>query len=212
LLSNKGIIMTKRIQAKYKISRRLGVNLWGRGKDPQEKKNYVPGQHGPNGRRRMPSDYGTQLFAKQKLKGYYGNITEKQFRRTFDEAANMKGDTSENLLGLLERRLDIAVYRLNFVPTVFSARQLVGHKHVLVNGKSVNIPSYRLKEGDVIEVREKSQNIPMVLETQQNPERDIPEYYNASGLKGTYVRVPTSEEIPYPVTMEPSLVVEFYSR
>lgn len=206
--------MTKRTNAKYKISRRLGVNLWGRGKDPFEVKNYIPGQHGPTGRRRMPSDFGTQLFAKQKLKGYYANISEKQFRRIFDEASRRKGDTSEHLIGLLESRLDTMVYRMNFVPTMFAARQFVSHKHVKVNGQTVNIPSYRLKPGDVIEVKEKSRQIPMVVESTQSPERDVPDYVEADlkQLKGKFVRVPQFEEVPYPVHMEPNLVIEFYSR
>lgn len=206
--------MSKRISSKYKISRRLGVNLWGRDKDPFERKNYVPGQHGPVGRRRAPSDFGTQLNAKQQLKGYYGNISEKQFRTIFKQAANMKGDTGENLIGLLERRLDIVVYRMNFVPTVFAARQFVNHKHILVNGKAVNIPSYRLNPGDVIEVKEKSKQIPIVIEASQSPERDLPDYLDADlkALKGTFVRVPLLEEVPYPVKMEPNLVIEFYSR
>ncbi len=206
--------MSKRQSSKYKISRRLGVNLWGRGKDPYERKNYPPGQHGATGRRRAPSDFGIQLAAKQQLKGYYGNISEKQFRRTFDEATRKKGDTGENLIGLLESRLDIAVYRMNFVPTVFAARQFVGHKHIKVNGKTVNIPSYRLKPGDVVEIREKSRQIPMVIEAQQNPEKDVPEYLtvDAGKVKGTFARIPAFEEVPYPVKMEPNLVIEFYSR
>ncbi len=206
--------MTKIKQSKYKISRRLGESLWGRDKDPFNKKNYLPGQHGPTGRRKMPSDFGIQLMAKQKLKGYYGNISEKKFRSIFKKASSIKGDTGENLVGLLERRLDMVVYRLNFVPTVFGARQLVGHKHVLVNGKTVNIPSYQVDVDDVIEVRESSKNIPMVIEATQNQERDLPDYIsgNPAEMKGKFVRVPTLEEIPYPVQMEPNLVVEFYSR
>lgn len=206
--------MSNRVTAKYKISRRLGVNLWGRGKDAFDAKNYPPGQHGPLGRRRMPSDYGLQLMAKQKLKGYYGNISEKQFRKIFKEAARRKGDTGENLVGILEQRLDAVVYRMNFVPTVFGARQLVNHKHVLVNGKCVNIPSYVVKPGDVVEVKEKSKNIPMVQQAQQNPERAIPEYLevDSASFKGTFGRVPSFDEIPYPVQMEPNLVIEFYSR
>jgi len=206
--------MSKRHSAKYKISRRLGENLWGRAKDPVERKNYGPGQHGPLGRRRMPSDFGIQLMAKQKLKGYYGNISEKQFKRTFKEASRRKGDTGANLIGLLEQRLDAVVYRMNFVPTVFGARQLVGHKHVLVNGKVVNVPSYVVKEGDVVEVRERSRNIPMVLEAAQTPERGVPDYMevDSKAFKGTFVRVPALDEVPYPVKMEPNLVVEFYSR
>ena len=204
--------MTKIVQAKYKISRRHGVNLWGRGKDPFNTKNYGPGQHGPLGRK-MPSDFGTQLRAKQMLKGYY-NMTEKQFRRTFKEAANAKGDTGENLIGLLEQRLDAVVYRMNLVPTIFGARQLVSHKHVLVNGKTVNIPSYKVKVGDVVEVREKSRNIPMVLESAQTPEREVPDYMDVDpkAFKGKFTRVPAFEDVPYPVQMEPNLVVEFYSR
>lgn len=206
--------MTKRTNSKYKISRRLNVNLWGRDKDPFNTKNYVPGQHGPTGRRRMASDYGNQLRAKQMLKGYYGNISEKQFRGIFQEAANKRGDTSAHLIGLLESRLDIIVYRMNFVPTVFSARQFVNHKHVKVNGKVVNIPSYRVKEGDVIEVKEKSRQVPMAIEASQNPERDIPGYLdvNTKDFKGKFVRIPKIDEVPYPVKMEPNLVTEFYSR
>jgi small subunit ribosomal protein S4 len=206
--------MTKRANSKYKISRRLGVNLWGRAKDPQEKKNYKPGQHGPSGARRAHSDYGIQLIAKQTLRGYYGNISEKQFRRVYQEAIRRKGDSGENLIGLLERRLDAVIYRMNFVPTVFAARQFVNHKHITVNGKVVNIPSYLVSEGDVIEVREKSRGIPMVIEASQSPERNIPEYLDVdpAALRGKFIRVPKLEEVPYPVKMEPNLVVEFYSR
>ncbi len=206
--------MSKRHNAKYKISRRLGESLWGRAKDPVVIKNYPPGQHGPNQGRRPISDFGTQLTAKQKLKGYYGNISEKQFRTIFKEAANTKGDTSENLIGLLESRLDAVIYRLNFVPTVFSARQFVSHKHVKVNGQTVNIPSYRLKQGDVIQIKEASRGIPMVIEALQTMERDVPEYLelNVGEFKGTFNRKPAFEEVPYPVMMQPNLVVEFYSR
>lgn len=206
--------MSKRHNAKYKISRRLGVNLWGREKDPYERRNYVPGQHGPVVNRRIASDFGKQLFAKQQLKGYYGNISEKQFRKTFKDAAKMKGDAGENFIGLLERRLDIVIYRLNFVPTVFSARQFISHKHILVNGQVVNIPSYRLKDGDVIEVKEASRQIPMVIASSENQEREVPEYLtlDTKGVKGSFVRTPASEEVPYPVKMEINLVIEFYSR
>lgn len=206
--------MSNRSSAKYKISRRIGVNLWGRAKDPFETKNYPPGQHGPIVRRRVPSDYGTQLMSKQKLKGYYGNISEKQFKSIFKEADRRKGDTSENLIGLLEQRLDMLVYRMNFVPTVFAARQLVSHKHIKINDKTVNIPSYVVKVGDIIEVKEKSRQIPMVLESSENPERGIPDYLevDSKACKGSLIRVPAFEEVPYPVQMEPNLVVEFYSR
>ena len=205
--------MTKRLHSKYKINRRLMCNLWGRPKSPFNRREYRPGEHG-QARRRKTSDFGIQLSAKQRLRGYYGNITEKQFRRVYHEAVRRKGDTSENLIGLLERRLDAAVYRMKFVPTVFAARQFVNHGHVSVNGTRVNIPSYRLKEGDVIEVREKSRQIPMVLMAIESPERDVPEYievdYNA--MKGTFIRTPQLADVPYPVTMEPNLVIEFYSR
>lgn len=204
--------MTKRIESKYKIDRRLGVNLWGRPKSPFNVRAYGPGQHGQ--RRSKPSDYGLQLTAKQKLKGYYGNITERQFRRLYAEAIRRRGDTGENLIGLLESRLDALVYRLKFVSTVFAARQFVNHGHVLVNGKRVNIPSYLVKPGDVIEVREKSKQLAVVLEAAQLAERDVPEYVEVDhkSMKGTYVRVPTLMEVPYPIQMEPNLVVEFYSR
>ena len=205
--------MTKRLRSKYKLNRRLGENLWGRPKSPVNKRDYPPGQHGQM-RRRKPSDYGIQLAAKQKLRGYYGNITEKQFRRTYDEAAKVKGDATEGLIGLLERRLDAVVYRMKFVPTVFSSRQFINHGHVLVNGSRVNIPSYRVSEGDVIEVKEKSREMILVLEAMDSPERDVPEYMEVDFGKrrGTFVRTPKLAEVPYPVTMEPNLVVEYYSR
>jgi len=204
--------MTKRIESKYKIDRRLGVNLWGRPKSPLNVRAYGPGQHGQ--RRSKPSDYGLQLTAKQKLKGYYGNIIERQFRRLYAEAVRRRGDTGENLIGLLESRLDSVVYRMKYVPTVFAARQFVNHGHVLVNDKRVNIPSYLVKPGDVIEVRQKSKTMTLVLEAAQLAERDIPEYLDVDQkeLKGVYVRIPTLLEVPYPVQMEPNLVVEFYSR
>lgn len=205
--------MSKRVNAKYKINRRLMCNLWGRPKSPYNNREYRPGEHG-QARRRKPSDFGTQLAAKQRLKGYYGNITEKQFRRTYDEAVRRRGDTSENLIGLLERRLDAVVYRMKFVPTVFSSRQFINHGHVMVNGKRVNIPSYRVKEGDVIEVREKARQIPMVLDAIDSSEREIPEYMDVSHntMKGTFLRTPGLADVPYPVLMEPNLVIEFYSR
>ena len=206
--------MSKRINAKYKIDRRMGENIWGRPKSPVNIRDYGPGQHGANNRRKKISDFGLHLRAKQKLKGYYGCVTEKQFRRIYDEAARRKGDTSENLIGLLESRLDAIVYRLKFVPTVFAARQFVNHGHVTVNGRRVNIPSYRCKPGDVIEIREKSRQLNIVLEAVDLPERDVPDYLSAEGSKtrGEYVRVPTLADVPYPVMMEPNLVVEYYSR
>ncbi len=202
----------KRINAKHKIDRRLGVNLWGRPKSPYNKRQTGPGMHGA--RRGKPTDYGLQLMAKQKLKGYYGNIGEKQFRRYFQEANRMKGDTSQNLIGILERRLDTVVYRACFVPTVFAARQVVNHKHVTVNGKVVNIPSYLVKEGDVIEIREKSKQIPMIIQAVETPERDVPDYIECDpkAMKATFLCVPKLEDVPYPVLIEPNLVVEFYSR
>ncbi|RMB04413.1 30S ribosomal protein S4 [Eilatimonas milleporae] len=203
--------MSKRIQAKYKIDRRMGENIWGRSKSPVNAREYGPGQHGQR-RKGKISDFGLQLRAKQKLKGYYGNITEKQFRRYYNEADRRKGDTGENLIGILECRLDAIVYRAKFVPTVFAARQFVNHGHVLVNGRRCNIPSALLRPGDVVEVREKAREIPMVIEAGQSPERDVPEYVSVEGLKATFVRVPSLDEVPYPVVMEPNLVVEFYSR
>ncbi len=204
--------MSKRQQSKYKINRRLGENLWGRPKSPVNRRESGPGEHGQ--RRRKPSDFGLQLAAKQKLRGYYGNITEKQFRRTYQEAVRTRGDTTEALIGLLERRLDAVVYRMKFVPTVFAARQFVNHGHVLVNGRKVNIPSYRVKEGDVIEVKEKSRDMVLVLEGVESPERDLPDYVDVDldKRRGTFVRTPKFADVPYPVHMEPNLVIEYYSR
>ncbi|MGI9371354.1 MAG: 30S ribosomal protein S4 [Hyphomicrobiales bacterium] len=205
--------MSKRISSKYKIDRRMGENIWGRPKSPVNRREYGPGEHGQRRRGKL-SDFGVQLRAKQKLKGYYGNITEKQFKAVYKEANRLKGDTSENLIGLLERRLDALVYRAKFVPTVFAARQFVNHGHVKVNGRRVNIPSYRVKVGDVIEVREKSRQLPMVLEATQSPERDVPDYLETdhSKLTTSLARIPNLADVPYPVMMEPNLVVEFYSR
>ena len=202
----------KRQHSKYKISRRMGENLWGRDKCPTNTNPTAPGQHGA--RRKKLTDYGIQLREKQKLKGYYGNISESQFRTIFDKASRMKGDKSENLLQMLESRLDAIVYRLNMVPTVFGARQLINHKHIMVNGKVVNIPSYRCKPGDVIEIRERSRNIPQVVEAIQKMERELPDYISvdAKAFKGTFGRLPQADEIPYPVQMNPNLVIEFYSR
>ena len=204
--------MTKRLKSKYKINRRLGVNLWGRPKSPINIRDYRPGEHGQ--RRRKPSDFCMQLMAKQKLKGYYGNINERQFRRYYAEALRRRGDMSENLIGVLERRLDAVVYRMKFVPTVFAARQFVNHGHVKVNGRRVNIPSYLVREGDVIEVKEKSRQIPMTLDAIDSPERDVPDYLNVDfeKMRGTFVRTPKLADVPYPVQMEPNLVIEFYSR
>lgn len=197
---------------KYKICRRLGENLWGRDKCPTNTNPTGPGQHGA--RRKKLTDFGIQLREKQKLKGYYGDVKESQFRTIFKEAVRRKGDTSENLIALLESRLDAIVYRLNFVPTVFSARQFINHKHVMVNGKVVNIPSYRCRPGDVIEIREKSRQIPIVIEAIEKVEREVPAYltFEPSAHKGTFNRLPVMDEVPYPVQMNPNLVVEFYSR
>jgi small subunit ribosomal protein S4 len=204
--------MTKRVQAKSKICRRLGVNLWGRPKNPIVRRDYPPGEHGS--KRRKISGYGQQLAAKQKLRGYYGNMTEKQFRRVYQEAIRRRGDTAENMIGLLERRLDMLVYRLNLVPTIFAARQFINHGHLLVNGRRVDIPSYVCREGDVIEVKDSSKQLPMVLESVQHPERDVPDYLSVDyrALKGTFVRTPKLADVPYPVHMEPNLVIEYYSR
>jgi small subunit ribosomal protein S4 len=204
--------MTKRIQAKSKICRRLGVNLWGRQKNPLVRRDYAPGEHGQ--KRRKLSGYATQLMAKQKLKKYYANMTETQFRRAYEEASRLRGDTAENLIGLLERRLDAVIFRLCFAPTMFAARQLVNHGHVKVNGKRVDIPSYRVREGDVIELSDKAKSMPLVLEATQHPERDVPDYFllDVKNLKATFVRTPKMQDVPYPVQMEPNVVIEYYSR
>ncbi len=204
--------MTKRASAKHKLDRRLGENIWGRPKSPVNKRDYGPGMHGQRRKGKL-SDFGTQLRAKQKLKGYYGNISEKHFERIYNEAVRRRGNTAELLIGLLESRLDAVVYRAKFVPTVFAARQFVNHGHVSVNGVRVTVPSFRCKAGDVIEVREKAKNMALVLEALQSGERDIPDYIevDAKKMAATYVRVPQLAEVPYPVQMEPNLVVEFYS-
>ncbi|MEQ1653491.1 MAG: 30S ribosomal protein S4 [Hyphomicrobium sp.] len=205
--------MTKRIRAKHKIDRRLGENIWGRPKSPLNRRESRPGQHGER-RVGKTSDFGQQLKAKQKLKGYYASISERQFRTIYAEASSMKGSTSEHLIGLLERRVDALVYRAKFVPTVFAARQFVSHGHVSVNGKRITIPSFRLKVGDVVEVKEKAKALALVLESIKSAERDVPDYVNADHNKMTasLTRVPSLADVPYPVQMEPNLVVEFYSR
>jgi len=205
--------VTKRTSAKYKIDRRMGENIWGRPKSPVNRREYGPGQHGQRRKGKL-SDFGLQLRAKQKLKGYYGDLTEKQFRRIFSEAERVRGDTGENLIGLLESRLDALVYRAKFVATIFAARQFVNHGHVTVNGKRVNIPSYRVQEGDVVEVRDKSKQMTAILEATQLPERDVPEYIDVdnSKLTATFVRRPSLGDVPYPVMMEPNLVIEYYAQ
>jgi len=205
--------MSKRVASKYKISRRLGVSLWGRAKDPVNKRGYGPGQHGAT-RRKKASDYGVQLREKQKLKGYYGNIGERQFRRIYQEAARRRGDSGENLIGLLESRLDTVIYRMGLAPTVFAARQLVSHGHVRVNNRRVNIPSYGVKPGEVVELREKSRQLTVVLESLQHPDRSVPDYidFDQAGCKGKLTRAPKLADVPYPVVMQPNLVIEFYSR
>ena len=205
--------MTKRTSAKYKIDRRMGENIWGRPKSPVNRREYGPGQHGQRRKGKM-SDFGTQLRAKQKLKGYYGDLTEKQFRKIYGDAERQKGDTPELLIGLLERRLDAVVYRAKFVPTIFAARQFVNHGHVTVNGSRVNIASYRVKEGDVVQVRERSRQIGLVLEATGSPERDVPEYLAVDHTKMTaeFLRSPALSDVPYPVMMEPNLVVEYYAN
>lgn len=204
--------MSKRENSKYKIDRRLGVNLWGRPRSPIVKRESRPGQHGL--RRTKPTDFGIQLMAKQRLKGYYGNIGERQFRRYYQEAMRRKGDNGENLIQLLERRLDAVIYRMKFAPTVFAARQIVNHGHVLVNGKRVNISSYMVKDGDVIELRAKAKQLAVVLASVALTEREVPDYITVDHkeMKGSFVRAPQFTDVPYPVQMEPNLVIEFYSR
>ncbi len=204
--------MTKRTESKYKIDRRLQVNLWGRAKSPINKRESGPGQHGQ--RRKKPSDYGVQLMAKQKLKGYYGNISEKQFRKYYEEAMRRRGDTSENLIGILESRLDAVVYRMKLAITPFAARQIVSHGHISVNGRRVTIASFMVKLGDVIEVRSKSKDLAVIKEATESAERDVPDYIEIdhSKLTGSMKRTPKLGDVPYPVQMEPNLVIEFYSR
>lgn len=205
--------MSKRTDAKYKIDRRMGQNIWGRPKSPVNRREYGPGQHGQRRKGKL-SDYGVQLRAKQKLKGYYANISERQFRGIYGEAIRLKGDSGANLIGLLERRLDAIVYRAKFVPTIFAARQFINHGHIKVNGQRVNIASYRCKAGDVIEVKEKSRQLASVLEAVSLAERDVPDYIEAdhNKMSARFARVPSISDVPYPVQMEPNLVVEFYSR
>ena len=202
--------MSKRTSAKYKLDRRMGENVFGRPKSPFNKREYGPGQHGQ--RRKKPTDFGVQLMAKQKLKGYYANLSERQFHKVYDEAVRMTGDSSENLIGLLERRLDMVVYRAKFAPTIWAARQIVSHGHIRVNGVKCNIASRRVNVGDEISLGSKAQEMALVLEAQSLAERDVPDYVSQDGAKVTFVRVPTLDEVPYPVKMEPNLVVEFYSR
>ena len=205
--------MTKRNEAKYKIDRRMGQNIWGRPKSPVNRREYGPGQHGQRRKGKL-SDYGVQLRAKQKLRGYYGNISERQFRGIYQDAIRMKGDSGAHLIGLLERRLDAIVFRAKFVPTVFAARQFVNHGHVKVNGRRTNIPSFRLKPGDVVEVKEASKQLPLVLESVALAERDVPDYIEVdhSRMTAKLTRIPQLNEVPYAVMMEPHLVVEYYSR
>ena len=205
--------MTKRAESKYKLDRRMGQNIWGRPKSPVNRREYGPGQHGQRRKGKM-SDFGTQLKAKQKLKGYYGNISEKQFRMYYAEAIRMKGDSGDNLIGLLERRLDAVVYRAKFVATVFAARQFVNHGHVKVNGRRVNIASYQVKVGDLVEVKDSSRELAFVIESTQLAERDVPDYFEVDHgkMNAKVTRIPLPSEVPYPVMMEPNLVIEFYSR
>jgi small subunit ribosomal protein S4 len=205
--------MTKRASAKYKIDRRMGENIWGRPKSPVNKREYGPGQHGQRRKGKL-SDYGVQLKAKQKLKGYYANISERQFRKVYEEAARMTGDSSENLIGLLERRLDAVIYRAKFVATVFAARQFVSHGHVKVNGRRVTIPSMRIKAGDALELTPKAKELAVVLEATQLAERDVPDYIEVDhkAMTAKLARVPGLSDVPYPVQMEPHFVVEYYSR
>ena len=205
--------MTKRINAKHKVDRRLKVNLWGRPKSPFNTRNYPPGQHGQN-KKGKPTDYGIQLNAKQKLKSYYGNINERQFRNVYRKALKKKGDTTENLVGLLETRLDTVIYRAKFAPTVFSARQLINHGHFKVNKKKVNISSYTVKENDLIEVKDKSKTLTIIEGCLSSKERDVPEYiqHDSKNKTAKLVRVPKFADIPYPTLMEPKLVIEYYSR
>jgi small subunit ribosomal protein S4 len=205
--------MSKRLSAKHKLDRRMGENIWGRPKSPVNRREYGPGQHGQRRKGKL-SDFGVQLRAKQKLRGYYANITEGQFRNIYKEAARLRGDTGALLIGLLERRLDAVVYRAKFVPTVFSSRQIISHGHVMVNGKRVTVPSYRLEVGDLVQLRDRAKELIIVIEAAQSTEREVPDYIEVDESKKSakLTRVPTLTEVPYPVQMEPHLVVEYYSR
>ena len=205
--------MTKRLASKHKVDRRLKVNLWGRPKSPFNSRNYPPGQHGKSKRGKL-SDYGTQLEAKQKMKFYYGNMNERQFRNVYRKAIQKKGNTTENLVGFLERRLDTVAYRAKFATTVFSARQLINHGHIKINGKKVNIPSYLVKAEDTIEIKDKSKDIVAIVGALMNKEREVPDYIQVDekNKKATLTRIPKFSEVPYPVIMEPNLVIEYYSR
>ena len=211
--ANFGHFMSKRASAKYKLDRRMGESVWGRPKSPVNKRSYGPGQHGQRRAKKL-SDYGTQLQAKQKLKGYYGNITERQFRKYYTEASRRPGDTGENMIGLLERRLDAVVYRAKFVPTPFAARQVVSHGHVKVNGRRVTIASYQVKEGDTVELTAKAKDMALVLEASKSAERDVPDYVEANHdkMSAKFVRTPKLADVPYAAQMQPHLIVEFYSR
>ena len=205
--------MTKRLASKHKVDRRLKVNLWGRPKSPFNSRNYPPGQHGKAKKGKL-SDYGTQLEAKQKMKFYYGNMNERQFRNVYRKARQKKGNTTENLVGFLERRLDTVAYRAKFAITVFSARQLINHGHIKVNGKKVNIPSYLVKAEDTIEIKDKSKDIVTIVGALVSKEREVPDYIqmDEKNKKATLIRIPKFSEVPYPVIMEPNLVIEYYSR
>ena len=205
--------MTKRHESKHKVDRRLRVNLWGRPKSPFNSRNYPPGQHGKS-KKGKPSDYGTQLEAKQKMKFYYGNMNERQFRNIYRKAIQKKGNTSENLVSFLESRLDTVIYRAKFASTVFSARQLINHGHIKVNGKKVNIPSYKVKAEDNIEVKDKSKDIANIIGSLASKEREVPEYIqlDEKNKRAKLVRIPKFSELPYPTIMEPNLVIEYYSR
>ena len=205
--------MTKRLSSKHKVDRRLKVNLWGRPKSPFNTRNYPPGQHGKN-KRGKPSDYGIQLEAKQKMKFYYGNMNERQFRNVYLKAIKKKGNTSENLIGFLERRLDTVIYRAKFAITVFAARQLINHGHVKVNGKKVDISSYLVKPDDSIEIRDKSKDMTAIIGALVTKERDVPDYIqmDEKNKKAKLIRVPEFSEVPFPSIMEPNLVIEYYSR
>ena len=205
--------MTKRLKSKYKLNRALGENLWGRPKSPVNRRDYRPGQHGQARRRRL-SDFGLQLQAKQKLRGYYGELSEKQFRNIYHEAVRRRGDTSENMIALLEHRLGAVVYRMKFAPTVFAARQLINHGHVRVNGKRVKVHGYQVREGDVVDVSDVMKANALVLAAVESGEREVPDYMevDTKAIKGTFLRTPTFAEVPYPVQMEPNLVIEYYSR
>jgi|TARA_B100001146_G_C16162277_1_gene426201 small subunit ribosomal protein S4 len=205
--------MAKVTTPKGKLVRKFGENIFGNPKYDRllNRKPYKPGQHGQSRRSKL-SNYGVQLQEKQKIKFMYG-LLEKQFRLTFEKAEKMKGETGTNMLQLLESRLDNVVYRLGFAPSRPSGRQMVSHKHFLVNNKVVNVPSYIVNPGDVIEVRKKSKKMDIILDAMRRIKGDMDLPWlglDKAKMRGTFVAVPDRDEMQ--LTVNEQLVVELYSK